>query len=225
MNTTPRDRQCGVEGRASSRLPKHVALVSRADVRSIAPMRRRSAPLVAFVVWFGAPQFGHQWWLDADPDGAYVGSALNILVGNHTGYLDHPACRSRTRSRSPSAPGISPTTSSAARRPGAWIASASSTSTGCGPVYQGFSLLVHLVGALVTYLLLARLLGHWTWGVAAGLLFIAAPKLVEHTYNLRPDTAVAALCLVFVFLVARAFERGSPAHLLGAGVRPGSPSP
>lgn len=30
------------------------------------------------------------WWTFADPDGAYVGSSLNILLGNHTNYLDHP---------------------------------------------------------------------------------------------------------------------------------------
>jgi hypothetical protein len=66
----------------------------------MAPVRRfldsRGAPvigaatLVAIALVIALRGVAAPWWVHADPDGAYVGSSLNILRGEHTLYLDHP---------------------------------------------------------------------------------------------------------------------------------------
>ena len=63
---------------------------------------------------------------------------------------------------------------------------------------------------MLSFLFAARLFGHWTWGLASGLLWAAAPGLMAMSIQLRPDVALAVLTLVFGFTVARAVERRSP---------------
>ena len=53
------------------------------------------------------------------------------------------------------------------------------------PVFRGWAILFFVGGAVLAYLLLARLLGHWTWGVAGGLLWLAQPDLTD----CHPDQA------------------------------------
>jgi hypothetical protein len=173
--------------------------------------------LVAAVIWLGKPQFGHEWWISADPDGPYVGNSLNVLIGNPTAYLDHPGLP--TQDALAVAFGawfLAEDLFGAPSDPDVWVDERLLDLDGLRPVYFGLSLLYHVGGALLAFALMTRLLGHWTWGLAGGLLFVAAPKLVEHTYNLRPDTAAAALCLAVSYLLATALERGSAARLLAA---------
>jgi hypothetical protein len=58
------------------------------DSRGAPAHRRRRLVAVALVIALrGVPA---PWSVHVDPDGAYVGSSLNILRGEHTQYLDHP---------------------------------------------------------------------------------------------------------------------------------------
>jgi hypothetical protein len=66
------------------------------------------------------------------------------------------------------------------------------------------------------YALVARLLGHWTWGVAGAVLFVSAPSLAAISFLLRPDNALAALCLLVGYLAATGFERRSAARYTAA---------
>jgi hypothetical protein len=187
-----------------------------ARLRAAAPL---AAPvlIVAAVLWFGKPQFGHEWWVWADPDGAYLGNSLNLLIGNPTSYLDHPGLPTQDAlAVAFGAWRLGDVVLGDARSRDEWMLERMLDLNGVRPVYFGLSLLYHVGGALLAYVLMARLLGHWTWGLAGGLLFVAAPKLVEHTYNLRPDTAVAALSLAVAYLLATALERESPQRLLAA---------
>jgi hypothetical protein len=83
------------------------------------------------------------------------------------------------------------------------------------PVFRGYAIAAYLAGALVAFLLLARLFGHWGWGLAGGLAWVAAPGLSWMSIQFRPDVTLAVLCLVFAYLVARAMETRS-ALLFGA---------
>ena len=67
------------------------------------------------------------------------------------------------------------------------------------PVFRGFAILFFVGGAALAFFLLARLLGHWTWGVAGGLLWLAQPELTD-LIQIRPDVLLAALALTTTVL-------------------------
>lgn len=160
-----------------------------------------------------------EWWHWADPDGAYVGSSLNILLGNHTHYLDHPGL---------------PTQDALAIAFGAQYLVGKATGDdddrlefaneqmldldGARPIYRTWAIALFLGSALLVYLLVGRLLGHWTWGLAGSLLFLAAPGLGPVSFILRPDAALAALCLAVGFLTVRAFDSRSALYYTGAAL-------
>ena len=85
-------------------------------------------------------------------------------------------------------------------------------------LFRGFAVVFYLLGALLAFVLAARLFGHWTWGFANGLLWLAAPGLIAMSIQLRPDVLLAALCLVFAFAIARAVERRSVGWYAAAAV-------
>lgn len=150
------------------------------------------------------------WWTYADADASYTASALNLALGREVTFVDHPGL---------------PLTEAVA------IAFGVETLLGEGSLsesarlafvdralldldrtrgtFRSFSVLVYLLGALLSFLFAARLFGHWTWGLAAGLLWAAAPGLMAMSIQLRPDVLLAVLTLVLGFTVARALERRS----------------
>ena len=108
------------------------------------------------------------WWHWADPDGAYVGNSMNILVGNHTHYLDHPGLP--TQDALAIAFGAQylaekATGSTASRQ--AFIDERLLDLDSTRPVYRSWAIALFLASALVAYLAIGRLLGHWTWGSPA----------------------------------------------------------
>jgi hypothetical protein len=169
----------------------------------------------ALLVWLQPMR--DEWWHWADPDGAYVGSSLNILLGNHTNYLDHPGL---------------PTQDVLAIAFGARYLAGRATGEyddrltfaneqmldldGTRPIYRTWAIVLFLGATLVFYLLVGRLLGHWTWGLAGSLLFLAAPGLGPVSFILRPDAALAALCLAAGFLTVRGFETRNTLYSAGA---------
>lgn len=182
-------------------------------------LRARALPLLGYLAVAAAalvmalPDSGSPWWVYADPDGAYVGSGANILIGNHTSYLDHPGL---------------PTQEALALGFGAWYLVDRARGIegdrtafvdrrllevdGSRLLYRGWAIVLFVGGALLVTSLLGRLLGHWTWGVAGGLAFLATPGLAEIAHRLRPDSFLAALAVAVAYLVVTAFERRSAAR-------------
>jgi len=153
---------------------------------------------------------GAAWWSSADPDGPYVGNSVNILLGNHTSYLDHPGLP--TQDALAIAFGTQYLVERTAGRVDDREAFADELLLDLDrvrPVYRTWALLLFFGSALLVYTLVARLLGHWTWGVAGGVLFVSAPSLAAISFLLRPDNALAALCLLVGYLAATGFERRS----------------
>src|SRR5918995_7121058 len=150
------------------------------------------------------------WWTYADADASYTASALNLVLGEDVTFVDHPGL---------------PLTEAAAIVFGADTLLEEGSLSGSARlafvdralldldstrwVFRGLSGLVYLLGALLSFLFAARLFGHWTWGLAAGLLWVAAPGLTAMSIQFRPDVPLAVLTLVFGFTVARAVERRS----------------
>ena len=154
------------------------------------------------------------------PDGAYVGSGLNILIGNHTSYLDHPGL---------------PTQDALALAFGAWYLVDRARGDDAGRtaffvdrrmldldgsrwLYRGWAIATFASGQLLVALLMGRLFGHWSWGVAGGVLFLAAPGLAEIAHRLRPDAILTAASVAVAYLVVTGIEGRSAPRYLGAAV-------
>jgi len=157
------------------------------------------------------------WWIYADPDGAYVGSSLNILIGNHTSYLDHPGL---------------PTQDALALGFGAWYLVDKARGDDDGRtafvdrrmldldgsrwLYRGWAIATFALGALLVSILMGRLFRHWSFGVAGGTLYLATPGLAEIAHRLRPDAILTALSVAIAYLVVTGLERRSAARYIGA---------
>ena len=173
--------------------------------------------VAAAALCLALPDSGSPWWIYADPDGAYVGSGLNILIGNHTSYLDHPGL---------------PTQDALALGFGAWylvdkvrgddqgrtafVDRRMLDPNGSRWLYRGWAILTYTLGAVLVSILMGRLFRDWTWGVAGGVLFLAAPGVAEIAHRLRPDAMLAALCVAIAYLVVTGLEERSAARYLGA---------
>jgi hypothetical protein len=150
------------------------------------------------------------WWTYADADASYTASALNLLLGEPVRFVDHPGL---------------PVTEAATLVFGVdalldkggltwdtrleYVDERLLDLDRTRGIFRGLAIAVYLAGALLSFLLVARLFGHWTWGFAAGLLWAAAPGLVPMSIQLRPDVLLALLTLVFAYLVGRAVESRS----------------
>ena len=169
----------------------------------------------ALLVWLQPMQ--EEWWHWADPDGAYVGSSLNILLGNHTHYLDHPGLP--TQDALAVAFGARYLAGKATGRYDDRLEFANEQMLDLNetrPIYRTWAILLFLGATLAVYLILGRLLGHWTWGLIGSFLFLAAPGLGPVSFLLRPDAALGALCLAVGFLTVRAFDARSALYYTGA---------
>jgi Dolichyl-phosphate-mannose-protein mannosyltransferase len=150
------------------------------------------------------------WWTYADADASYTASGLNMMLGRPVPFVDHPGL---------------PVTEAVAVLSGldavrtehslAWTARERYVDRsllnldGSRWLFRGIAIAFYLLGAALAFVFAARLFGHWTWGLANGLLWVAAPGLVAMSIQLRPDVLLAVLCLVFAFAVARGAERRS----------------
>jgi hypothetical protein len=153
------------------------------------------------------------WWMYADADGAYSGSALSILAGHGTFYLDHPGLpEQELLAVSFGAVSLAhggPTQS--------WAGGEMLHLDRARPIFRGWAITFFIGGAILAFFLLSRMLGHWTWGTAGGLLWLAQPDLSD-SIQIRPDVLLAGLSLIVGFFAVRAFERRSPLSLVFAAV-------
>ena len=184
-------------------------------VTSIGAMRRRTAVGATLAVLAAAVMVWQQpmrasWWSFADPDGAYVGSSLNILLGNHTNYLDHPGLPTQDAlALGFGAEYLVRSATGEAESRQAFADAEMLDLDSARWLYRGWAIALFLGATLLVYLVLTRLLGHWTWGLAGSLAFVSAPGLGAVSFLLRPDAAMSALCLAIGYFVVTGFSKAS----------------
>ena len=153
------------------------------------------------------------WWIYSDADATYAGSALRIASGGHTEYLDHPGLVDQEilalSFAAASIPDGGPTR--------AWADREMLHLGRVIPITRGWAIFFFVGGAALAFFLVTRLLGHWTWGVAGGLLWLAQPDLSD-SIQIRPDVLLAALALIVGFVAIQGVERRSPLAFVLAAV-------
>ncbi|HEY2543297.1 MAG TPA: hypothetical protein VGH92_09625, partial [Gaiellaceae bacterium] len=146
------------------------------------------------------------WWINADADATYSASALNIVSGDHSRYFDHPGL--------PNQEVLAITFGAVSLADGGptrkWAQDEMVHLDRARPVFRGWAIAFFIGGAMLVYLLLSRLLGHWTWGLAGGLLWLAQPDTTD-AIQIRPDVLLCAVLLSTGYVVVRAWQRQSPA--------------
>ncbi|MDX6514557.1 MAG: hypothetical protein QOH73_223 [Gaiellaceae bacterium] len=156
------------------------------------------------------------WWIYGDADATYTASGLQIAGNRHTRYLDHPGL--------PIQQGL------AIAFDAEWLVARAVEGTShrafvndrllhldrTRGTYRTLAIALFLLGALLACVLVRRLLDSWLWGLAAGVLWIAAPDGARDSIQIRPETLLTLLCLVAMYYVSRGARERS-ARLLGLG--------
>jgi hypothetical protein len=190
--------------------------------RSLSRVWRAAALAATFGLALGmvlAQPLRSPWWTYADADAAYAASSLNELLGEPIRYLDHPGLPLEelgTLAFGAQALGERVTGSVSSRR--AFVDRELLNLDRARPVFRGIAAALYLLGAMLSFLLAERLFGHWTFGLAAGLLWLGAPGLTAMSIQFRPDVAVSVLLVGFAYLVGRGVDRRSASDYLGAGL-------
>jgi Dolichyl-phosphate-mannose-protein mannosyltransferase len=147
------------------------------------------------------------WWTYADADASYTASGLNLLLGEPVRFVDHPGLPvTEAASLAFGVDALLDKASLSWDERLAYVDERLLDLDRSRGIFRGIAIAFYLAGALLSFLLIARLFGHWTWGFAAGLLWLAAPGLVPMSIQLRPDVLLAVLTLVFAYFVGRAVE-------------------
>ena len=162
------------------------------------------------------------WWTYADADAAYTASALNLMLGRDVAYVDHPGLPlTEAVALAFTAQALVEERGLSERSRVAFVDRRLLDLDRTRGTFRGFAVAFYLLGSVLAFLLTARLLGHWSWGLAAGLLWVAAPGLIGMSIQLRPDVPLAVVTLVFAFALARAVERRSATWLAAAAFTAG----
>ncbi len=184
---------------------------------------RRVIPIVAYATVFGAavvltlPGIGLPWWVHTDPDAVYNGSSLNILLGNHTSYLDHPGLPTQDAlALGYGAWYLVDRHRGATTDREAWVSARMLDFDSARWLYRGWAVFLWAGGAVLVAILMGRLFRHWSWGVAGAGLYLATPGLRDLSHLLRPDALLAALCVAVAYNVILGFEGRSAARYLMA---------
>jgi hypothetical protein len=151
-----------------------------------------------------------EWWTYADADATYAAASLNLLLGEPVRYLDHPGLP--LEQLGAAAFGVQEAVDrvrGGAASTRAFVDEQMLDLDRARPVFRGLGIGIYLAGALLAFILFARLFGHWGWGLAGGLAWVAAPGLAPMSIQFRPDVALALCCLVFAYLIGRAVETRS----------------
>lgn len=169
------------------------------------------ATVVALAVLIVASQpVRSPWWTYADADATYAGSALNLMLGQPVSYVDHPGLPlTEATAVLFGVDALIEQKSLSDRARLEYVDGQLLNLDRARGVFRGIAIAIYLLGAVLAFVLSRRLLGHWTWGFAGGLLWIAAPGLAAMSIQLRPDMPLALLTLVFAYLIGRAVENRS----------------
>jgi hypothetical protein len=178
---------------------------------SLAPL---AVVLAAATVVVALQPVTSPWWIYADADGTYSASALNIMAGGHSKYFDHPGLPEQEALATTF--GIISLFHGGPTR--SWANDEMLHLDRARPVFRGWAIFFFVGGAALAYLLVRRLLGHWTWGIAGGLMWLAMPG-IQDTLQIRPDVLLSALMLLIGYVTVRAWERRSAAlYAVAAGI-------
>lgn len=173
----------------------------RAALLGLAAVVAAAAALVA------VQPLGSPWWRYADADSIYAANALNILRGERSAYYDHPGLPQQELLALTF--GLDMVVRG--ERPQAYAEHSFADLDRTRPFYRGWAIAFFLAGAALAFFVLASVLGHWSFGLAGGLLWLAAPGLAWMSIQYRPDVPLTALALGIAYLVWRGYERLSPA--------------
>jgi hypothetical protein len=188
----------------------------------------RRAAALAFALALGiaalivmAQPLRSPWWTYADADASYTGAALNLVAGYPAQFVDHPGLP-LTELAALVYGGDAILRGNVARADReAYVDARLLDLDRTRGIFRGLSALLYLAGVALTFVLLARLLGHWTWGLAGSLLWLAVPGLQPMAIQLRPDVALALCCLVFAYLIGQAVEARDARLYAGAAFAAG----
>ena len=194
-------------------IQSRTAHAPRVLTEPLAWLWKRRAAAVAFALAVGlaavivaAQPLRSPWWTYADADASYTGAALNLVAGYPAQFVDHPGLPlTEATALAFAADALLRGNVSRADRE-AYVDTRLLDLDRTRPVFRGLSAFLYLLGSALAFVLLARLLGDWTWGLAGSLLWLAAPGLQPMSIQLRPDVGLAVCCLVFAYLIGRAVE-------------------
>jgi dolichyl-phosphate-mannose-protein mannosyltransferase len=147
------------------------------------------------------------WWIFADADATYVASSANLMAGEHTFYLDHPGMPLQDLMASTfEVRYVLHKIFLGNTSPHEYAAKQMLDLDSSRIYWRTFAALFYLFGATAAFFVCRRLLGHWGYGLAGGLLWIGAPGLVDMSIQYRPDVLLAGLSLLVGYLIARAAQ-------------------
>jgi hypothetical protein len=152
------------------------------------------------------------WATYADADGPYVASSIDLVGGHGTKYLDHPGLPTQELLATILGVRFLADGGSFADSVDRSLLNLDSTR----PYYRSLAVFVYLAGTALLFVIFRRRLGHWTWGLAGGLIWLVAPGLKSMSIQARPDVLLSVLCVAVGYLIVRAAELRDPARFFGA---------
>lgn len=183
-----------------------------------APAYARAGVLAFTLLLVGLQPWGEPWWYTADSDAVYMGNALNLLMGNQTKMLDHPALPMQAL--------VTLSVGADYLLHGWWsglgvrqyadVCFADLDRIMWLAAFWGVVFL--LLGVMIAYEVGRRMFGHWCWGVMSAGLYLAMPGHLTFATMVRPEHLLSASCLLAAYLMWRALERQSPSRCLLAAL-------
>jgi Dolichyl-phosphate-mannose-protein mannosyltransferase len=173
------------------------------------------ATLAASLVLIAAQPVRSHWWIYDNADPSYTAAGLELMAGRAIRFVDHPGLP--LTELTGIVFGVDYLLEGAGRESRDAFADRSLLDLDATrPTYRGLAVALYLLGAFAAFAIVARLLGHWTWGIAGATAWFAAPGLAALSIQMRPDVPLAVLILLFAYLLAVAARERSAAHGLGA---------
>ncbi len=145
------------------------------------------------------------WWSGYDYDSVYVGSALRLFAGERSEFYDHPGAPLQeglaavfTAAWLVAHPG-----ESRAGQASRWAADLDSTR----PYLRVFGSLIYLASVLIVFVTVAWVFRSAWYGLAGGLVFLAAPDVIGWAAVVKPDPLLAALSVAVCGLCVEGVRR------------------
>ena len=157
---------------------------------------------------------GEPWWYTADSDGAHIGNALNLLMGNKTKLLDHPALPMQALLTLGIGADYLVHGWWAGVGVGQYVDECFADPDRVTWIVACLGMIFLLGAVVVAYEVGRRMFGHWHWGVASAGLYLAMPGHLTFATMVRPENILSGSCLLAGYLMWRALEMRSPSRCL-----------